>query len=46
MDFVTPGTGNSEPVVRFALTNNSGHRVKVTHLGLAASVRAGRDSTQ
>jgi hypothetical protein len=34
MDLVTPGTGDSEPVVLFDLTNHSGHRVKVTHVGL------------
>ena len=40
MQLMTPGVG-SEPVVLFALTNHSGHRVKVTHVPLKPLRRGG-----
>jgi hypothetical protein len=42
MNILTPGEG--EPVILFELTNHSGHKVKITHVGLDPIKRGGLHS--
>lgn len=44
MNIVTPGAGEGEPVILFELTNHSGHKVKITHVGLDPIMRGGPHS--